>query len=125
MIPEAAVLTGHDLQHALRGAMWRRVDKMPDDLCPGWGKRHEALWERLEEQEWGKDETVVYLFDGILWRCREKSGQWCEFDDEPPEYQAEYAVPPASFLACLAHRELEARGQLRLPIQEDLHNERI
>lgn len=119
MIREAVVLAGEDLAHALRGAAWRRVDHMPDDLCPDWGERHEALWDRLEEQEWGKDEGVVYLFDGILWRCREKVDVWDELDDEPPEYEAEYAVPQASFLACLEQRELEARGQLRLPILKD------
>ena len=119
MIPEAVILTGEDLAHALRGAVWRRVDRMPDDLCPGWGDRHEALWDRLEEQEWGKDESVVYIFDGILWRCREKGGVWDELDEEPPEYVAEYAVPAASFLARLKQRELEARGQLRLPILKD------
>lgn len=123
MIREAVVLTGHDLAHALRGVVWRRVDHMPDDLCPSWGERHEALWGRLEEQEWDKDETVVYLFDGILWRCRENGSVWAELDDEPPEYVAEYAVPSASFLACLAQTELEARGQLRLPTLKDSHHE--
>lgn len=124
MIPEAVVLTCDDLRHALRGAVWRRVDRMPDDLCPGWGENHETLWDRLEEQEWDKDETVVYLFDGILWRCREKGDGWCELDDEPPEYVAEYAVPSASFLVRLQQPNLEARGQLRLPIlKDDVHEQ--
>ena len=120
MIHEAVVLTEDDLRHALRGAAWRRVDRMPDDLCPGWGERHETLWDRLEEQEWDKDETIVYLFDGILWRCRKKADGWYDYDDEPPEYEAEYAVPSASFLACLEQRQLEARGQLRLPILKEM-----
>lgn len=119
MIREAVILTGEDLAHALRGAAWRRVHDMPTNLCSSWGKSHETLWDRLEEQEWDKDETVVYVFDGILWRCREKGDGWCELDDEPPEYVAEYAVPSASFLACFEQRLLEARGQLRLPILKD------
>ena len=124
MIREAVVLAGEDLAHALRGAIWRRVDHMPDDLCPGWGERHDALWDRLEEQEWDKDDSVVYLFDGILWRCREKGDGWYDHDDEPPEYVAEYAVPSASFLAHFEQRDLEASGQLRLPIlKDDVHEQ--
>ena len=119
MIREAVILTVEDLAHALRGAAWRRAHDMPKDLCPSWGERHETLWDRLEEQEWDKDDSVVYLFDGILWRCREKGDGWCELEDEPPEYDAEYAVPSASFLACFEQRLLEARGQLRLSILKD------
>ena len=120
-------LRGSDLEIAAAGVVWRGIVYresrviLPNGQAAPDAEQCDRFIRALDELELG-EAPRVYLRYGALWRSFD-SGRPHD-DDEPPHWVAQYAAPTPSFLAALAQRELEARGQLRLPIlKDDVHEQ--